>query len=45
MDENKSYMTHTLFRVEQDNHHIITIHPLSTAAPAQLDIIDYLAIC
>jgi 3-hydroxyacyl-CoA dehydrogenase/enoyl-CoA hydratase/3-hydroxybutyryl-CoA epimerase len=42
MDENKSYMTHTLFRVEQDNHHIITIHPLSTAAPEQLDIIDYL---
>lgn len=42
MDENKSYITHTLFRVEQDSHHIITIHPISTAAPEQLDMIDYL---
>ncbi|WP_286753912.1 MULTISPECIES: 3-hydroxyacyl-CoA dehydrogenase NAD-binding domain-containing protein [Sphingobacterium] len=42
MDENKSYRTHPLFRVEQDNHHIITIQPLSAAAPEQLDMIGYL---
>ena len=42
MDENKSYRTHPLFRVEQDNHHIITIQPLSAAAPEQSDMIGYL---
>jgi 3-hydroxyacyl-CoA dehydrogenase/enoyl-CoA hydratase/3-hydroxybutyryl-CoA epimerase len=42
MDEIKSYRTHPLFRVEQDNQRITTIHPISTAVPEQLNIIDYL---
>ncbi|WP_294347192.1 3-hydroxyacyl-CoA dehydrogenase NAD-binding domain-containing protein [uncultured Sphingobacterium sp.] len=42
MQEKKSYLTHPLFWVEQDDHHIITITPISTTMAEQLDIVGYL---
>ncbi|WP_293938288.1 3-hydroxyacyl-CoA dehydrogenase NAD-binding domain-containing protein [Sphingobacterium sp. UBA5996] len=42
MQENESYRTHPLFWVEQDDHHIITISPISTAIAEPLDIVGYL---